>query len=101
MTDMTRHLLVVAGQDLDLDTDRSKRLDGSGGVGFRRIDESDEAGKVELGLVADDGAVVVAARNGTPRRARDSLGRRAARNLARSFSRASRKSKRLPSRLVS
>ena len=33
IAEMTRDALVVAGQDLDLDTDRCQRLDGGGGIG--------------------------------------------------------------------
>ena len=51
---VTCDALVVAGQDLDLDTDCGQRLDGGSGIGLRRVHKRGEAGKAQLRLVADD-----------------------------------------------
>ena len=69
---MPRDPLVVASQNLDLDTDRGKGLDGCRSVAFWWVDKEGETGKCEPGLVANDGILVGAAHH-AGRHAQDAI----------------------------
>ena len=58
ITDVPRNALVIASQNLDLDSEGAEGSYGIGGIAFWWIDEEGKAGKCQLGLVADHGFAV-------------------------------------------